>query len=342
MNRVLITSDLHLTDIPKDAYRWEIFSFLTETVMSDRGLHKDSPITTIMILGDLADRKNNHSSVMVNQLVEALLTLVRKTECQLYILKGNHDHPTGSLPYWTFLSQLESNGKICFVDQPKQNKSIFGKPALLLPNSRDTQTDWRNIAFKEYAFVFMHQTVDGAMTSNGTKMTVEDLPLLPRGPLYYSGDIHVPQKCGIVTYIGSPYHVHFGDTFTPRVLILDSEGNEENVYMNAPKKLSLTISGDNILPPLHTGDMVKLVVKLEQEQIADWGIIREELLQKVENQGASLLSIEATFAEGKDLGEALPVQENFSPETLLQEFCKKEQLSEALSGVAHRLLQEIS
>ena len=52
----LLTSDLHLTDRPNDAYRWD---FLSKWLW---GIRFDS----LVILGDLTEEKDCHSSVLVN------------------------------------------------------------------------------------------------------------------------------------------------------------------------------------------------------------------------------------------------------------------------------------
>ena len=76
----LFASDLHLSDRPKDRYRFGLFKWLAEQQQKHQ-------ITATFILGDITDRKDNHSAVLVNKTVNSLLTL----KPPVYILKGNHD-----------------------------------------------------------------------------------------------------------------------------------------------------------------------------------------------------------------------------------------------------------
>ena len=58
---ILVIGDLHLTDQPKDAYRFGIFKWIKKQI------EKHQPEYTV-ILGDLTDKKDKHSAGLVNRI----------------------------------------------------------------------------------------------------------------------------------------------------------------------------------------------------------------------------------------------------------------------------------
>ena len=80
---ILIT-DLHLTEKQEDQYRFNIFPWLVTRHS------KDKSIRAVFILGDLTDRKDNHSAWFVNKIVSSLRALTAHFD-DVFILKGNHD-----------------------------------------------------------------------------------------------------------------------------------------------------------------------------------------------------------------------------------------------------------
>ena len=59
----LLVSDLHLTDNPRDEYRWGIFGQIDSVIQTYQP-------SCLVILGDLTDKKDNHSSELVNRLLQ--------------------------------------------------------------------------------------------------------------------------------------------------------------------------------------------------------------------------------------------------------------------------------
>jgi hypothetical protein len=137
--------------------------------------------------------------------------------------------------------------------------------------------------FSHYDYLFMHQTVKGSIASNGQEMDGEELPPLNAGKVY-SGDIHVPQVIGSVEYVGSPYHVHFGDNFRPRCILLDSRNRAVDLFYEGISRVTLRIRS---LKELHgvdwlkPGDQVKLVVTLAEAEKADWRRIKADAVKQL-------------------------------------------------------------
>src|SRR5882724_7118261 len=92
----LLTSDLHLSDKPRDAYRFGLFPWLAKQ-------QKAHNVDAIFILGDLTENKDRHSAKLVNQTIESLLTL----RPPVYILRGNHDGIDPGSPFFKFVNSIE-------------------------------------------------------------------------------------------------------------------------------------------------------------------------------------------------------------------------------------------
>lgn len=216
--RVLMTTDTHFTDRPQDEYRWGIFETLVD-------LAKKHKCKSVFILGDLTDKRDNHSSVLVNKLVGNLDSLFEDADlASIYILGGNHDKPFAGPPYCSFLEELKA--KVKYISKPSQSEVGWW----LLPYVKDT-SDWHiNLELLTVKGILMHQAVEGVIGGNGHQIEADCHVAFPKGVPIFSGHIHKPQVCQGVTYVGAPYHVTFGDSFDPRVIIFDSDtGKHESI-----------------------------------------------------------------------------------------------------------------
>src|SRR5215831_509799 len=119
---LLITSDLHLSDRARDRYRFGLFKWL---VKKQRKYNVDATF----ILGDVTDRKDNHSAALVNEIIDNLILL----KPPVYILKGNHDFIDPDTPYFRFLSRLDG---IKFISEPTRLPD-WGWGAAMIPHQPD-------------------------------------------------------------------------------------------------------------------------------------------------------------------------------------------------------------
>lgn len=264
----LLVSDLHLTANPRDAYRWELFKWMRVKVFKRYGVER------LHILGDLTDAKDNHSSTLVNRIVDELATTAEMVEVD--VLQGNHDYLKKDEAFFRFLDLIPG----CrFIDQIRRDADL-----LYLPHTRTPNEDWSAIPWNDSAYVMMHQTVTGSVASNGSQMEGEleasILPQYKHRPKIYSGDIHVPQVIGDVEYVGSPYHVHFGDRFTPRAVLLDKNGQACDLHFPTISKFVVNVSekvDELVEAGLESGDQVKVRVDLPAALFCDWPVIRQRV-----------------------------------------------------------------
>lgn len=266
----LICSDLHLTANPKDAYRWELFPWLVQMVKKHR-------VRSVLILGDTTDAKDHHSSELTNKVVQAISSLAASTQ-RVDILLGNHDYLREGHAYFKFLNVLEG---VRFHTKPTSDHQDEGPAtasAFFLPHTKNPAKEWADLYLGEYQFVFMHQTVRGSIASNGQAMDGEELPKM-EGPKIYSGDIHVPQVVGNVEYVGSPYHVHFGDRFEPRCILLDREGRPTDLHFNTLHRMAIRINSLKELQKLdlQAGDQVKVTLRLAQSEKHEWAMLKRKV-----------------------------------------------------------------
>ena len=256
----LATADPHVSANPRDAYRWK---FLEETLPA---LVAEHDVERILILGDLTETKDGHPAALVNRLVDAVVALTESA--QLYFLKGNHDYVAEDVPFFRFLRHLR---RVRWINEPTALELRGLGKCLFLPHTRNLE-DWVDQMFDSYEWFFCHQTFGGA--DLGGRRADGAGPPFTKNSKVVSGDVHVPQKVGPVTYVGAPYTVDFGDDYKPRVLLLDG-GKARSIPVPGPQKRLMTLSGRDPLAalgmkhplaaaiwPLTEGDVVKVRVEL--------------------------------------------------------------------------------
>jgi len=287
-------------------------------------------VKSLYILGDLTDAKDNHNADLVNQVVQNLWKLSQVVE-DIKILTGNHDWLLNGQEYFRFLDRLDG-GRVKFITSPYEDPDVKGPSAFFLPYSKQPAKDWQGMDFSHYEFLFMHQTVKGARSSNGETMEGEDLPALDAGKVY-SGDIHVPQVIGGVEYVGSPYHVHFGDAFTPRCVLLEKGGRPVNLYFKTIQRVSLKVAdrltqGDMDRAKLREGDQIKLKITMGEADKHGWARVRREAAAMLKEHGIVVAAIELEVEKSeRRLGE--PLSPRFNPQNraqTLQAFVEAEEL----------------
>lgn len=331
--KTLLVTDLHLTDKPKDAYRFGIFDFLVE----QRAKHDCSQI---LILGDLTDLKDKHSSKLVNLIVEGLKKLTYSV--QVNILMGNHDYyadPTN--PFFKFLSNMHN---IKFLTVP----TVIGRH-FYVPHIK-AEADWDALKpDKQVDYAFIHQTVTGAISESGRRLDGFSLkPLKRLNCPVFAGDVHSPHTIGPVTYVGPPYHIRFGDNFEPRCLILNEKtGDTKEIYFDCPRKWTLDISEVEAIASdkrLRRGDQVRVRLSLTREELVEWPVFKGRIVQVLQDLGLDSFGIELTVSKPakaklkEDQDEAVTRQQ-LSPLEVLGSYCKQEKLPGAFRKAGLKLLK---
>ena len=268
----LITSDLHFTDNPRDSYRFIRFEEILEKAFT---LYPD--INTLFILGDLTEKKNNHSDILVNSIVNLLCKIVKNYGIEIHILKGNHD-VAGHIPYFNFLNHIP---KIYFY---KDVVKWMAENIWMVPHQRDSWLDEetvQEINKQDQSVVFCHQTFSGFRYENGIVAEGMALPQFDKRHLIVSGDLHVPQ--GI--YVGSPWHVDFADSFVPRVQVMYK--NKDNMYVLADIDLGeycdkfqveiTSLKDLSRLKSIKENSVVKIKLNIPQEELSGLNILQEQI-----------------------------------------------------------------
>ena len=318
--KALLTADVHLTSKPEDAYRFkslETFCALARVEKPD----------AIFILGDLTDKKDRHSAVLVNQTCRTLQRLARVAP--VHILKGNHDYTDPDCPFFGFVNTFEN---VTFHTQAHHNLGEW----LLLPHTRTPVEDWWMHDLTE-PLVLMHQTVAGAVASNGQKMegelTSARLGPRPRDSLWISGDIHVPQKVGEILYVGAPHPVRFGDSYSPRFILFKS-GRWRSIPHSTIRKLTEEVTGidDLSLIDFNPGDQLKLSVRLLPRELPQWNEIRADIIAFCEVSQILLSSAVPVVASVKNKRVQLRKQRTLNVrQTLTDELGRLEKIDQDIA-----------
>lgn len=316
----LLTSDLHLTAAPRDAYRWTLFDYLEDQCRVEE-------VKTLCILGDLTDAKDYHPSSLTNRIVEQMVRL-RKVVDSIVILQGNHDYLRAGHAYFEFLNHIPGVRFITHIwDDMLANPD--GPGVLWLPHTKTPATDWAKIDTTHFDYVFMHQTVGGAVASNGQKMDGENVPDLSAWCKVYSGDIHVPQVIKGVEYVGSPYHVHFGDAFDPRLVLLDRRNRPVDLKFECVRRTTVTVStlADLKRMRFKAGDQVKLRFDLTEAEKHDWRTLRKAALEHLKYEQVEVEGVELRVQKvGAALMESAPRTTSINPADAVYRYCATQEL----------------
>lgn len=326
----ILASDLHLTANPVDDYRWALFPWLVNEC-------KEEKAQTLLLLGDLTDAKDYHPGQLVNRVVQEIQKL-RAVVPRIVILKGNHDQLKDGHMFFEFLRSFEG---VEVITRPTEDHELSTN-AFFLPYSKNPMEEWKGMNFEHYDYLFMHQTVAGAKASNGQVMDGETLPELNACQVY-SGDIHVPQMVGRVEYVGSPYHVHFGDNFVPRCIAIDRSGKAFDLEFKSPARVMMNADEAEIpldLLFLKPGDHVKVRVTVPLSAKHQWKAIKAEHERMAAASGVVLQGIEMRLQ--KSTTRASPGDKPvslFDPVRAVYSFVEREQLGGELLAIGLECLE---
>lgn len=326
----LLISDLHLVADVSCDYRWGLFPWVNDMVTKHR-------VKTVLILGDLTDAKDNHSAELVNKIVSHIGALAASVN--VVILTGNHDWLKQGHEFFKFLNTIPG---VRFITEPTEDMEQDQPSAYYLPYSKQPMVDWKGMDFSHYDYLFMHQTVSGSIASNGQEMEGEELPEL-NAMKVYSGDIHVPQIIKGVEYVGSPYHVHFGDSFIPRAVLLDRAGRPTDLHFETISRVTLRVTSLRHLKrlALHSGDQIKLRVELSEEDKHNWARIRRDAVEYLGSQKVIVHGVELIVqkTERRLVDEAREKARKFDPTTIITQFVQVEELGGEALDVALEVVE---
>lgn len=334
---MIVTTDLHLTSKPLDQYRWDFFPWLAEFVFE-----VDAP--EVWILGDLMDQKDGHDAQLTNRVVDTLCGFVEYTGCQLRILKGNHDYVDETTPFFRFLNHFDA---IHYISEPEVVRTNVGR-TLFVPHSFTPESAWRDLDFSNLDLIACHQTFNGA-DAHGHKLRATisaghfkdlgaDCPVI-------SGDIHQPQTLKTVRYVGTPYPVGFGEDHEPRVLEIVPESPLKFISHPVPsiKREIRTVSDvEDAFDGLDEEDHLKVRFRLAREEFVDWNARRQEIIDRAEELGVVLHSIDLLKAEGdgRSRRSAGSTQQR-TPDELIRAFSKNRNLFDGQVFAAEDVVRAI-
>lgn len=335
---VLLTADLHLTDNPRDADRWNLFPWLQKQITKTGAKH-------IIILGDLTDAKDKHPSTLVNRFVRELETLAAKA--QVIILKGNHDYIDEKIPFFDFTDLLHN---VLFITSPAELEIDDGtnqggrtkRRCLFLPSTRDHETAWKPLDFSPYFYIFCHQTFDGSLAENGMRLGGVP-PSVFKGikAKVWSGDIHTQQQVSQnIEHVGAPYRIDFGDPYTPRVVLL-KHGKAEDLHFPAVRKELLVINQiEDLNLDLPPGSQVKVRAMVKRADHGDWPKMRRQIQEIIKAKGWDSYGIESERPkEDKVLAKKVAVK-GAKPQDIVKKFAADKKLSKELATAGQEFLKE--
>lgn len=333
MLRILVTSDPHWSANPRDEYRHDFVKTLGKLILE----HK---VDELYLLGDLTESKDKHDAELVNRVVghvDRLSGMVDRT----VILKGNHDWLNDpSMPFFKFLGRLPN---VKWINSP----TLLEHGMLFLPHTTDYKRDWAEwikTKFEGIALVLTHNTFEGTLGDNSTRLDGIPPSVFPKDLTVLSGDVHNPQRIGPVTYVGAPYTVDFGDAYEPRLLLLDDDGRLESIDCRGPQKMLVEVKSLRELDKvrsLQKGDIIKVRVTIDRAQTAVWHEMRDEVRVWGEEHGYRVHVVQPVVEDAdRRLDTAKRRRVSKTDEQLFSEYCRRMGIDDRTTEVGRKLLGE--
>lgn len=323
----LITADLHFSENSRDAYRFRVFKTL-------HSLIEQHAVSELLILGDLTEAKDNHGADLVNRIVDELVRLLHAKDLPdfacIVILRGNHDLEGSHSPFFQFLRNMEG---VVYINKPHRIEN-----ELFLPHTHDWQRDWKDIDLDGVQWIYTHNTFAGAYGENGKAL---EGFAAPRGPRIISGDVHVPQKFDNVLYVGAPYTIDFGDSYSPRMLLQYGETGlrVKSIPVPGPQKRLVELRTGVDLEQANPGDILRIRIPIARKDYASWPEICRLIRANAAQQGHIVDSIQPLVIEGPTNAQPRRIKPAQSDEQILREYAKSQNLDERTIKVGLELLK---
>lgn len=335
---ILLCTDLHLDEQRTNDYRWRVFDDLERAC-------REYPVERVCCLGDVTDRRDRFPAEMVNRFVarwkavaDILLARVGGDyplgDDLVDILDGNHTRLLGGGSFWEFVSEIPG---LSYVTRPTSRDD--GR-LLLLPFSPNPREEWRGLVTGAVVAVFLHATRSGTIAENGHELRGQELPPIPGRVRVYSGDVHNQQVVGNWTYVGAPFHIKYGDSYSGRFLLLNENTYEivKEIAVNSLSRRIVEISSVDDLSSavVDSGDQVKVRVapSLAAGDLG-WAAVERAVDEWARSRGVEVATIEGGY-EVPNQGSAST--EGLSPQETLCAFAEREGVSGARLDLGIELL----
>jgi hypothetical protein len=256
---------------------------------------------------------------------------------RIFILKGNHDYLDSKLPYFKFLKEFPN---IHYMSEPILDFTIGDDYVLFLPHTNNPTEDWKNVNFDyPHDYIFMHQIVSGTKFANdyvieNKKYNTFNKLLKNVKSKIYSGDAHVAQTVGNITYVGSPYSINYGDHWEGEAILLTEKGEEISLpFYNLVKWCINIISIKElkeliVLQGIMKGDRVKVRIELNRCDFHLYKDMAKEVKSILKDLGVDECIVQMKpIKDESNKDVKLDKDKHISHESIIREFAKKEGLT---------------
>jgi DNA repair exonuclease SbcCD nuclease subunit len=332
----LWSSDLHLNEVPRDSFRWDILPWLERTALNLK-------VDFIGLAGDTVDTKDRHPASLVNRLTD----FFAKSKNQWVILPGNHDYIDPNTPFFRYLSHFPN---VSWINEP--TKAVLpvddiGRNVLLLPATKEWGRLWPKHLEQAYEYIFMHGTFAGTKSETGFELPGIPVEFFGSASFdyLYSGDIHTPGKISDgMYYIGAPYRVHFGDTYNPRVLHIGQSTTKDLVPPLKSRHVAVVRKAEDLVKfgEIEPEDQVKIRVRLKRSEFPEWRTIRSEIVAEAERLkweicGVELLELTSVRRRVDGPQESESIRKG--PEDYVRDYAKTQKLKQPVIDYGLKLLR---
>lgn len=278
-SKVAIVADIHM-GVHQNAVLWQ-------NIVNDWGYYfaqdlKQKNIKTIFILGDLLHYRDE---IAVNTIHQLSVLLQYWRDFQIVIFPGNHDCFFKDNADIHSLSILKGYPNITVLDKVT-TVDLYGKTCTFCPwgttPSQIPQSDFVFGHFEISTFKFNeYKTCEEGITAK---------ELLSKSRNILTGHFHTKQQRaydqGTITYVGSPYHMDFGDKGDRGFHILDIETEEMTFFVNKESPKHVVVKASECQDALIENNFIKLVIDTDNIDQA------EKIIKEVSARGAINVTVD--------------------------------------------------
>ena len=329
----VVTADWHWTASSRSSYRFSVVDFLLRLCSERR-------IGTVFMLGDLTTEKDKFPGSFIRKVVSEFRRLLSKDGPidRFYFLVGNHDFI--DVPTFAVLGEVFPD-RVVVIERPRVVDEA-GMRIGLIPfgrHKRFFENGLKDVGPVDMVMthgLFAGSRIGGTVSERGPSPDV-GVPVL-------AGDVHASQTVGDVTYVGSPYHVDFGDDFDPRVLVVHAADRFETVTTDLVRKHVVRCGRDDAVETasrlsVRPYDQVRFVVHTPPVSASE----TRKLADAVRDNLASGVFAGVRFVFERSGREGVKdANVDFSPEGVFSSYCRMTGISGDLYEFGMECVREVS
>ena len=220
INKIFMIGDLHF-GVRNNSLVWvdDMFDYI-DKFMENLPTHGFNPETDILMLtGDIFHSREFLNVMIGNKVLEIFGRMTKTFKRGVFVILGNHD---------LYYKRNNKVHTLKFIEQAFDNFHVFSEPERLALNDKINflMLPWHDdipmldeaiASHTDCEYLFCHMDISEFKYNKSRKVDKGvSRESVKRFKKIYAGHLHHKQESGNILYLGSPYHMDWGDSETQR------------------------------------------------------------------------------------------------------------------------------